>query len=270
VGLLACDRTRRIDVRLEKERSNEILGDQKIGGEGNTDNPHLVRLARVVGSTGATSYYARHSAPPLLFERAAGKELAAEIRRGDHVIVAPLDRLSRSFVGFAHILDAWLRLKVVLHLSDMPGGVFDPENPMSEMMIGILIVFANDERRLISQRTREGLAARRQRGERSCRWAEYGRWREKRSDTRTGKVVNVKMPDEREILREVVELRAVGHTLDAIRQHLNYRMKARTRTGGEWATNRLAFLVQQGLRLPAEAEGGDPEEFLPSADADEG
>jgi hypothetical protein len=30
-----------------------------------------------------------------------------------------------------------------------------------------------------------------------------------------------------------VELRAAGHTLDSIRQHLNYRMKARTRTGGE-------------------------------------
>jgi DNA invertase Pin-like site-specific DNA recombinase len=48
----------------------------------------------------------------------------------------------------------------------MPGGGFDPDKPMSEMMIGILIVFANYERRLISQRTREGLAARRQRGER--------------------------------------------------------------------------------------------------------
>jgi hypothetical protein len=74
---------------------------------------------------------------------------------------------------------------------------------------------------------------------------------------------------EREILRKVVELRAVGHTLDAIRQHLNYRMKARTRTGGEWATNRIAYLVRQGLRLLAETEGGDPEDFLDSSDADE-
>ena len=104
-----------------------------------------------------------------LFERGAGKELAAGIRRGGHVIVARLDWLSRSFVGFALILDVWVKLKVVLHLCDMPGGVFDPDNPMSEMMIGILIVFANYERRLISQRTREGLAARRQRGERYCR-----------------------------------------------------------------------------------------------------
>jgi DNA invertase Pin-like site-specific DNA recombinase len=42
----------------------------------------------------------------------------------------------------------------------MPGGHFDPHNPMSEMLIGILIVFANYERRLISQRTSEGQLAR--------------------------------------------------------------------------------------------------------------
>jgi DNA invertase Pin-like site-specific DNA recombinase len=153
----------------------------------------------------------------------------------------------------------------------MPGGVFDPENPMSEMMIGILIVFANYERRLISQRTKEGLAARQQRGERYCRWAEYGwRW-DKRPDPGTGKPVNVKVPDEREreILRKAVELRAAGHTLDFIRQHLNYRMKARTRMGGEWATNRIAFLVQQGLRLLAETEDGNPEDFRDTADEDE-
>jgi hypothetical protein len=83
--------------------------------------------------------------------------------------------------------------------------------------------------------------------------------------------VNVKVPDERErkILRKVVALRAAGQTLDQIWQFLNYRMKARTRNGGEWATNRISFLFQQGLRLLAETEGGDPEDFLDSADDDE-
>ena len=123
------------------------------------------------------------------------------LRSRDTVIVARLDRLSRSFIGFAQILDSWTKLKVGIHLCDMPGGHFDPDNPMSEMMIGILIVFANYERRLISQRTREGLQARKQRGEKYCRWPEYGwRW-EKRFDPRLKKDVNVKVPDERESVR---------------------------------------------------------------------
>jgi hypothetical protein len=68
---------------------------------------------------------------------------------------------------------------------------------------------------------------------------------------------------------KVVELRVAGQTLDAIRQHLNYRMRVRTRTGGEWATNRIGFLIQQGLRLLAETDGGDPDDSLPPAHADE-
>jgi hypothetical protein len=121
-------------------------------------------------------------------------------------------------------------------------------------MIHILIAFAEYERSMIRTRTREALQARKQRGDRYCRWAEYGwRW-EKRTDPRLKKPVNVKVPDENEraILRKVVELRAAGRSLDSIRQHLNYEMKARTRMGGEWTTGRIAFLIEQGLRLMAD------------------
>jgi DNA invertase Pin-like site-specific DNA recombinase len=78
-----------------------------------------------------------------LFDREAGKRLMIDIRNGDTVIVARLDRLSRSFIQFAQILDQWVKLKINIHICDMPGGFFDPNNPMSEMTIGILIVFAN-------------------------------------------------------------------------------------------------------------------------------
>lgn len=192
------------------------------------------------------------------------------LRPRDTVIVARLDRLSRSFIGFAQILDSWTKLKIGIHLCDMPGGHLDPDNPMSEMMIGILIVFANYERRLISVRTREGLQARKQRGERYCRWAEYGwRW-EKRHDQALGKDVKVKIADEGErvIMAKCVELRAAGHSLDKIRQHLNYEMRARTRLGGHWTTSRVAELVQQGLRFMAENVNGTTE-LLASVDEEE-
>jgi DNA invertase Pin-like site-specific DNA recombinase len=206
-----------------------------------------------------------------LFERPEGAELSLILNPGDHVIAARLDRLGRSFIGFAHILELFLKKKITMHLCDMPGGVFDPDNPMSELMIGVLIVFANYERRLISVRTREGLQARKQRGERYCRWAEYGwRW-EKRFDPALDEHVNIKAPDEkeREILRKAVELRASGQSFDQIRQYLSYQMKARTRMGGEWTTSRIKCLVQQGLRLIAEADASTYEQALASADEDE-
>ncbi len=186
-----------------------------------------------------------------LFDREAGKELSLVLKKGDEVIVARLDRLSRSFVGFAKILEFWLKHKITMHLCDMPGGVFDPENPMSEMLIGMLIVFANYERRLISVRTREGLQTRKQRGEKYTRWPEYG-WRWQKSfDGYLKKDVEVMVPDEpeRTIMRKVVELRAAGLSFDLIRQHLSYVMKVRTRLGGDWTRGRIAVLFKQGLRL---------------------
>jgi len=205
-----------------------------------------------------------------LFDREAGKELSLILKKGDGVIVARLDRLSRSFIGFARILEFWLKNKITMHLCDMPGGVFDPDNPMSEMLIGMLIVFANYERRLISVRTREGLQARKQRGEKYCRWAEYGwRW-EKRFDSALKKDVNVKVVDEgeRAIMAKCVELRAAGCSRDRIRQILNYELKLRTRLGGEWTGSRIDFLVQQGLRLMAETENGATH-LLASVDEEE-
>jgi hypothetical protein len=40
--------------------------------------------------------------------------------------------------------------------------------------------------------------------------------------------------------------------------------------GGKRAANRISFLIQQGLRLMAEAEGGDPGDGLRSVNMDEG
>jgi DNA invertase Pin-like site-specific DNA recombinase len=44
-----------------------------------------------------------------LHDRTAGRELMTTLRTRDTVIVARLDRLSRSFIGFAQILDAVTR-----------------------------------------------------------------------------------------------------------------------------------------------------------------
>lgn len=78
------------------------------------------------------------------------------------------------------------------------------------------------------------------------------------------KDVNVRVPDENErtMMRKVVELRAKGWSLDRIRQHLSYEMKARTRTGGEWTADRISFLFRQGLRLMAETAAGTTNEPL--------
>jgi hypothetical protein len=69
-------------------------------------------------------------------------------------------------------------------------------------------------------------------------------------------------------MAKCVELRADGCALDKIRQHVNDEMKSRTRMGGHWTTSRITFLVQQGIRLMAEIDGGT-KELLANVDEEE-
>jgi DNA invertase Pin-like site-specific DNA recombinase len=158
-----------------------------------------------------------------LFDRPAGKRLLVDLRPGDMLIVAKLDRLSRSYLEFATTLNTLEKRQITLHVVDMRGGVFDPTNPISMLLIQILVSFANFERTMIKTRTREALHAIKERGERYCRHAEWGFKWERRWDSRQRKHVEVQVPDDKEraILCKVVELRIAGQSLDQIRQYLS-------------------------------------------------
>lgn len=87
----------------------------------------------------------------------------AHVRAGEAggIIVAKLDRLSRSLIDFAHLMatadkEGWNIVALDL-------GV-DLQTPAGKMMAGILAVFAEFERNVISQRTRDGLAEKRAQG----------------------------------------------------------------------------------------------------------
>lgn len=96
-------------------------------------------------------------------ERPALGPLLARLTPGDVVVVAKLDRLARSALAFLDLADraeseGWSL--VVLDLG------LDMTTPMGRFTATILAAVAELERSLISQRTREALAAKRARGER--------------------------------------------------------------------------------------------------------
>ena len=109
-----------------------------------------------------------------LFDREAGRQLQLTLRRGDHVIVARLDRLDRSFKGFTRVLHAWSERGVVSHLCDMPLTVLDPEHRNCDVFIKLIVKFAEHERRMIGQRTSQGLAVVKSEGRRYSRNAPIG------------------------------------------------------------------------------------------------
>jgi len=77
------------------------------------------------------------------------------------LIVSKMDRLSRSLLDFASIMqDAQAQGWSLLAL-DAPA---DPTSPAGELMATMLAAFAQHERRLISERTRAALAEKRAAG----------------------------------------------------------------------------------------------------------
>lgn len=91
------------------------------------------------------------------------QDALARLKRGDAsvLVVSKMDRLSRSLLDFAGIMQRAQREGWALVALDSPA---DLTTPTGEAMAGVLAVFAQLERRLIGERTRAALAQRREAG----------------------------------------------------------------------------------------------------------
>jgi len=160
---------------------------------------------------------------------------ALEHHRADTLVVAKLDRLSRSMLDFAALMDRATREHWALVALDL--GV-DTTTPAGEAMANVMATFAQFERRLIAQRTRDALAQKRLAGVRLGR-------------PRT-------LSDE--VLRRIVAERAAGHSLTAIADGLSSDGVPTAQGGKRWypstvrkalgtaERDALATAAREGLR----------------------
>jgi DNA invertase Pin-like site-specific DNA recombinase len=125
------------------------------------------------------------------------------------LVVAKLDRLSRSLLDFAALMERARRNHWSLVALDL--GV-DTTTPAGEMMAAVLATFAQFERRIIAQRTKDALAIKRAQG------VQLGRPRAMSIDA----------------IERIHRLRAEGLTLAGVADELN-RAGVPTATGkGRW------------------------------------
>ena len=148
--------------------------------------------------------------------------------RADTLIVAKLDRLSRSLLDFANVVERARKQGWDLVALDTP---VDMSTPTGEMMAGIVALFAQYERRLIAERTVAALRAKKASG------ARLGRPRLLSDATAT----------------RIAAMRAAGATVRAIATTLTAE-GVPTATGlGTWHPTAVARALRS-LQLDAEAE----------------
>ena len=96
-------------------------------------------------------------------DRPAVKRLMEDIEAGriDCVVVYKVDRLSRSLTDFARIMDVFDRHEIAFVSVTQQ---FNTSTSMGRLMLNVLLSFAQFEREIISERTRDKLAAARRKG----------------------------------------------------------------------------------------------------------
>jgi DNA invertase Pin-like site-specific DNA recombinase len=151
-----------------------------------------------------------------------GVRIALELLReggADALVVAKLDRLSRSMLDFASIMASAQKQGWALVALDC---AVDTTTPAGEAMANVLATFAQFERRLISQRTKDALAIKKAQGVR------LGRPR--------------RLPHE--VVQRVLFERGEGMTLSAIANALTDDEVPTAQGGKRWYASTVRAVLQ--------------------------
>lgn len=149
------------------------------------------------------------------------------------LVVAKLDRLSRSMIDFTGIMARATRESWALVALDC---AVDTTTPQGEAMANVLATFAQFERRLIGQRTREALAMK------------------KAAGVRLGRPSSIRP----ELAARIVELRAGGLTLREIADRLNEAGEPTPRGGREWRPSSIERLLGKSVASGDQPPAGKP------------
>jgi site-specific DNA recombinase len=149
-------------------------------------------------------------------ERPALKRLISDIERGeiDCVVVYKVDRLSRSLLDFSRIMELFDRHGVSFVSVTQQ---FNTTSSMGRLTLNILLSFAQFEREIISERTRDKISAARKKGKWTGGMPVLGY----DVDSRAGRlIIN---PEEAERVRAIFDLYLEHERLLTVVQELNRR-----------------------------------------------
>jgi DNA invertase Pin-like site-specific DNA recombinase len=144
------------------------------------------------------------------------------LRKGeaDGLIVSKLDRATRSLRHFTELVEVAKKRKWSLIVVE---GGFDMTTPTGRAMAGMLAVFAELERDMISTRTREALEAKKRR--------------------QGGKLKGNKASANPVVVARICELRKTGFTYRAIAGDLESR-GIPTAQGGKWRPGTVRYILE--------------------------
>lgn len=157
----------------------------------------------------------------------------------ERLVVAKLDRLTRSVKDLASIIELFEKKDAsLMSVADS----LDTKSATGRLVVNLMISVAQWEREVISERTKDGLAAKRIRGEKLGGKVPYGYMMD-------GARL-VEREYEQCVINEIIRRRNEGLSFRDIAYSLNAR-GLRTREGGLWQHQYVSRILSKSLRKTA-------------------
>jgi|SRR5580704_642944 site-specific DNA recombinase len=210
-----ADRGVSLDAQAEKIRAMAVV--------------HNAELTEIIVDGGESAKSLQRPGMERLLALVDGKKVQT-------VIIAKLDRLTRSVKDLCELLDRFERRGVAL-ISVAES--LDTGSAAGRLVLNIMTAVSQWEREAIGERTRDAMSHKRNNGE--C----VGNIR---FGYRLGADGNHVEPDpaEQMVLQEIRRLRQNGHSMRGTAAELN-RQALRTRRGSAWQLEHVARILKQGV-----------------------
>lgn len=185
--------------------------------------------------------------------RPAFEEMLCDIRKGEvsRVIVYKLDRISRSILDFANMMDEFQKHGVEFISSTER---FDTSTPIGRAMLNICIVFAQLERETIQKRVTDAYYSRCKRGFYMGGRIPYGFTKAETTIDGIRTSMYVSVPEEAEQVRTMYELYAdPKNSLGDVMRYLSERGMGHLR-GGAWSAARISDMLRSPIYVKADAD----------------
>jgi putative DNA-invertase from lambdoid prophage Rac len=203
-------------------------------------------------------------------QRPAGARLNVDMKPGDVVVIAKLDRGFRSMRDLILTMDAWTKREVYMNLLDLN---IDTSTPVGRMLVGILGHVAQFERERISERVHEAKAKKRERSRRrgsktpnTCGIAPYGFFWHKHNWTENGERILVRDPGERKWGARCLDLYRRGWATEKIYFLINKERKRhrwRRSNKKEWSLSRVTEVIIIEAHYQAQEWAGNEARYDP-------
>ena len=167
------------------------------------------------------------------------QEALAMLKAGkaDGILIAKLDRLSRSVADWNYLIDGFFGEKAGKQLWSVADSI-DTTTAAGRLVLNVLMSVAQWEREAIGERTREALSFKKSRGEKTGGDVPYG------FDLAEDGKTLVENADEQEIIRRIRDLKAKNYKLREIAEALN-EDGYETKRGKKWNITQIHRILKR-------------------------